>query len=128
MQGTMQQPNARSIVLVVEDEPLIRTVLIDAFEEAGFTVLDASDGDHAVQMLEQNANRVCALFSDINLPGSMNGVLLAKHARNHWPWIGVVLASGRPKPDKSAMPENVEFFQKPYAISSIIQHVRELVD
>ena len=124
----MQQHNARSIVLVVEDEPLIRTVLIDAFEEAGFIVLDASDGDHAVQMLEQNANRVCALFSDINLPGSMNGVLLAKHARNHWPWIGVVLASGRPKPDKSAMPENVEFFQKPYAISSIIQHVRELVD
>jgi DNA-binding NtrC family response regulator len=123
----MQADNRRSIVLVVEDEPLIRSVLIDAFEEAGFAVLDASDGDHAVQILEQNAHRVCALFSDINLPGSMNGVLLAQCARNHWPWIGVALASGRPKPDESAMPENVEFFQKPYAISSIVKHIRELV-
>jgi CheY-like chemotaxis protein len=125
--GTMPPDNGRSIVLVVEDEPLIRTILVDAFEDAGFTVLDASDGDHAVQLLEQNAHQVCALFSDINLPGSMNGVLLAKHARNHWPWIGVVLASGRPKPEESAMPENAEFFQKPYAISAIVKHILELV-
>jgi DNA-binding NtrC family response regulator len=114
----------RSIVLVVEDEPVIRAVLVEAFEDAGFTVLDASDGDHAVKLLEENAHRVCALFSDINLPGSMNGVLLAKHAREHWPWIGVTLASGRPKPDEAAMPKDAHFFQKPYAIASVVQHVR----
>jgi len=71
---------------------------------------------------------VCVLFSDTNLPGSMNGVLLAKHARNNWPWIGVVLASGRGKPDESAMPDNAQFFQKPYAISSVVKHVCLLAD
>jgi DNA-binding NtrC family response regulator len=123
----MQTSSDRSIVLVVEDEPLIRSILIDAFEEAGFPVLDASDGDHGVRLLENNAHRVCALFSDINLPGSMNGVLLAQHSRKHWPWIEVVLASGRAKPDSATMPENAEFFQKPYTVSSVVEHIRQLV-
>jgi CheY-like chemotaxis protein len=126
-EGTAMSPSSnRSIVLVVEDEPLIRAYLVDAFEDAGFAVLDAADGDCAVRMLEQSAHRVCALFSDINLPGSMNGVLLAKHARRHWPWIAVVLASGRPKPEDLAMPANARFFQKPYAINSVVEHVLEL--
>ena len=115
-----------SVVLVVEDEPLIRLVLVEAFEEAGFEVLDAFDGDQAVGILEKNANRIRAIFSDVNLPGSMNGVLLARHTRMHWPWIGVVLASGRPKPEESAMPDNTRFFQKPYEVGAVVRHLREI--
>jgi CheY-like chemotaxis protein len=119
---------AKSTILVVEDEPLIRAHLIEAFEDAGFAVLEPADGDNAVRILEQNAPRVRALFSDINLPGSLDGVLLARLARRHWPWIAIVLASGRPKPDDLAMPENVRFFQKPYAINSVVGHVREVAN
>jgi CheY-like chemotaxis protein len=117
-----------TVVLIVEDEPLVRLVVADALEEAGFTVLEAFDGDHAVRILEQNANRIRVIFSDINLPGSMNGVLLARHAAQHWPWIGVLLASGRPKPEDPAMPGNARFFQKPYSIREIVKHLRELAE
>jgi DNA-binding NtrC family response regulator len=122
----MASGDASLVVLVVEDEPQLRIALADAFEDAGFTVIEASDGDCAVRILEQNANRVRAVFSDVNLSGSMNGVLLAKHARMHWPWIGVILASGRPKPDEGAMPENTRFFSKPYDLEAIVDHLREL--
>jgi DNA-binding response OmpR family regulator len=124
----MSPHTARSIVLVVEDEPLIRACLIEAFQDAGFSVLDTADGDHAVRILEENAHRIFVVFSDVNLPGSMNGVLLAKHARAHWPWVDLVLASGRPKPENTAMPLGARFFQKPYAIASVVAHVRELTN
>jgi two-component system, response regulator PdtaR len=119
--------NARPIVLLVEDEPVIRACLVEAFEDGGFAVLDAADGDGAVRILEQNACRVCVVFSDINLPGSLNGVLLAEHARKHWPWVRVVLASGRPKPDNFEISPGTRFFQKPYGINSVVDHVRELI-
>jgi CheY-like chemotaxis protein len=123
-----EQKSLTSVVVVVEDEPVIRLLVTDTLEEAGFAVLEASDGDHAMRLLEDNANRVCALFSDINLPGSMNGVLLAKRARQHWPWISVVLASGRARPDDANMPARTRFFAKPYSLAAIVKHIREVVD
>lgn len=122
----MTAQNVRHFVLVVEDEPAIREWLVEAFEDAGFGVLDAADGDRAVQLLERNAGRVCAVFSDINLPGSMNGALLAEHARKHWPSLPVVLTSGRPKPQSPVLSSHSRFFQKPYDINSVVDHVREL--
>jgi DNA-binding response OmpR family regulator len=122
----MTARNIPQIVLLVEDEPVIRVWLIEAFQDAGFGVLHAADGDRAVQILERNAGRVCAVFSDINLPGSMNGVLLAEHARKHWPSVPVVLASGRPQPHNVAISSGARFFQKPYDINSVVDHVREL--
>jgi two-component system, response regulator PdtaR len=118
--------NARRVILIVEDEPAIRAWVVESFEDAGFNVLDAADGDRAVQILERNAGRVCAVFSDINLPGPLNGVLLAEHARKHWPWVPVVLTSGRPKPHNVAVPSDTRFFRKPYDISSVVDHAREL--
>jgi CheY-like chemotaxis protein len=118
----------RSTVLVVEDEALMRLLVVQALTDAGFNVVETSDGDIAVRILERTASRVRAVVSDINLPSSMNGVLLARHTRTHWPWIEVLLVSGRPKPDDSAMPENTRFFQKPYDVTDIGEHICDLAE
>src|SRR5277367_6503825 len=76
----------RSTVLVVEGEALMRLLVVQALTDAGFDVLETSDGDIAVRILERTASRVRAVVSDISLPSSMNGVLLARHTRTHWPW------------------------------------------
>jgi DNA-binding NtrC family response regulator len=118
----------RSTVLVVEDEALMRLLVVQALTDAGFNVVETSDGDIAVRILERTASRVRAVVSDISLPSSMNGVLLARHTRTHWPWIEVILVSGRPKPDDSAMPENTRFFQKPYDVADIVEHICDLAE
>jgi DNA-binding NtrC family response regulator len=118
----------RSTVLVVEDETLMRLLVVQALTDAGFDVVETSDGDIAVRILERTASRVRAVVSDISLPSSMNGVLLARHTRTHWPWIEDILVSGRPKPDDSAMPENTRFFQKPYDVADIVEHICDLAE
>ena len=118
----------RSTVLVVEDEALMRLLVVQALTDAGFNVVETSDGDIAVRILERTASRVRAVVSDISLPSSMNGVLLARHTRTHWPWIEFILVSGRPKPDDSAMPENTRFFQKPYDVADIVEHICDLAE
>jgi DNA-binding NtrC family response regulator len=118
----------RTTVLVVEDDALMRLVVADALTEAGFNVVETSDGDVAVQILERFSNRVRAVVSDICLPGSMNGVLLAHRTRTHWPWIEVNLVSGRPKLDDTALPTNTRFLQRPYDVTGVVEHVRDLPD
>jgi CheY-like chemotaxis protein len=120
--------SGRSIVLVVEDEPLIRIMLVDALEDAGFSTLEAADGDHAIRLLEQLAPRVRAIVTDINLPGSTNGILLAKHAKAHWPEVHIVIISGLPRPDQFGIPGGVRFFQKPFNLEEIMQYIREMQD
>jgi CheY-like chemotaxis protein len=112
----------RPIVLVVEDEPLIRIMLVDALEDAKFSALEAADGDHAIRLLEQHAPRVRAVVTDINLPGSTNGILLAKHAKAYWPEVHIVIISGLPRPDQFEIPDSVRFFQNPYNLEEIMQY------
>jgi DNA-binding NtrC family response regulator len=118
----------RSTVLVVEDEALMRLLVVQALTDAGFNVVETSDGDIAVRILERTASRVRTVVSDISLPSSMNGVLLARHTRTHWPWIEFILVSGRPKLDDSAIPENTRFFQKPYDVADILEHICDLAE
>ena len=113
-------------VLVVEDEALIRLGIVDAFDDAGFIVLAANDAAQAVVFLQATrARRIDFLFSDVNMPGAMDGLLLAFHTREHWPWISLIVTSGRLQKTFGEMPTNTRFFQKPYDLGRVVDHIRE---
>lgn len=103
------------VVLVVEDEPLIRLDLIDRIEDAGFEVEHASDAAEAIVILERNHN-IRVVFTDIQMPGTMDGVALAHYVRDRWPPTIIVVCSANPKPD--SMPVRATWLPKPFGAGS----------
>ena len=114
--------------MVVEDEFLIRAMAVEALTEAGFEVLEAEHAQGALGVLRDRANRIRALFTDIHMPGAMNGLDLAHHARTNWPWIRLLLASGLANPHTTKMPAGSRFLSKPYDVAHAVRHIRELFD
>lgn len=105
--------DAVSVVLVVEDETLVRMAAVDIVEGAGFVALEAANADQAIEMLESR-NDIRMMFTDIDMPGSMDGLKLAHAVRRRWPPIGIILASGKSKVDAAELPAGARFFSKPY--------------
>jgi DNA-binding NtrC family response regulator len=101
-------------------------VAIDALTEAGYAVLESPHADHAIDVLLAKAAGVHVLFSDIDMPGTMSGLVLARYARRRWPWIAVILTSGKLTPAPYEMPKNTRFLPKPYSLSHVLTHVQEL--
>ena len=88
----------RMLVLVVEDQTLVRMFMADFLDEAGFKVFEAVGADEALTVLEARPD-VQAVVTDIEMPGSMNGIELTHVIRDRWPGIGVVVTSGRQRPE-----------------------------
>jgi two-component system, response regulator PdtaR len=105
-------PN-RSIVLIVEDEPLIQMLAMEIVERAGHTTLVASNASEALQILEQTPT-IGVVFTDVKMPGVMDGTQLAWEIRNRWPHMGIVVASGYVPDTAIDLPEGVPFLAKPY--------------
>jgi CheY-like chemotaxis protein len=114
------------IVLVAEDEELVRLVIVETLEEAGFEVIEAEHAAAALGVLEIHAARINVLFSDIHMPGAMDGLALAHHAAKNWPSIALLLTSARPPPPPSGLPAQCRFLAKPYKHAHVIRHIREL--
>src|ERR1700727_1312662 len=93
------------VVLVVEDEPLLRMLAVDVVEEAGFIAIEARDADEAVILLESRTD-ITLLFTDINMPGSMDGLKLAHAVRDRWPPIKILVVSGQQRLQFSDLPSN----------------------
>ncbi|MBW9091556.1 response regulator [Rhizobium wenxiniae] len=108
----------RKSVLIVEDEPLLRMLAVDLVEEAGFTALEASNADEAIAMLETDTN-IRILLTDIDMPGSMDGLRLAAAVRDRWPPIEIIVVSGMRKPGAHELPTRGVFFSKPYDVRKI---------
>ena len=85
---------ALPVVLVVEDDPLLRMLAVEVVEEAGFIAIEARDADEAVILLESRTD-IALLFTDINMPGSMDGLKLAHAVRDRWPPIKILVVSGK---------------------------------
>ena len=107
-------------VLVVEDEPLILMSTIDAFEDAGFEAIDALDSEQALQRLEERPD-ICALFTDVNMPGRYDGVELARLVHERSPTTIVVVTSGKMIVSREALPEGGVFLPKPYRSSQVME-------
>lgn len=116
------------VVLIAEDEPLIRMMAADALSDAGFDVVEAEHADGALAILQAQAGSVHVLFTDVHMPGSMDGLQLAQHTHGHWPWIAVLIASGQARPTAEELPVNSRFLKKPYDYRHVIQHLREMLD
>jgi len=115
----------KPVVLVVEDEPLLRLLAIDIVEDAGFTALYAANADEAVKILEARAD-ICIVFTDVDMPGSMDGIKLAAAVRGRWPPIEFIVVSGHMHVDLADLPDGSRFFSKPYDSQRVIQALREM--
>lgn len=114
-------------VLVVEDEPLLLWDAVDLIEEAGFRAYAASNAAAAIKLLEKHDD-IGVLFTDIDMPGSMDGLKLAHAVRERWPPVSIIVASGHMKARPEDLPENGMFFSKPYPPASIIEALNGIAD
>ena len=96
-------------VLIVEDEPLVRIGAVNIIEDAGFKVIQAESADEAIRVLECRGD-IRVVFTDIHMPGSMNGLKLAHAVRNRWPPIKIIVTSGRDLIAEQVLPEGGRFF------------------
>jgi len=108
-------------VLVVEDEILVRDVIADDLVEAGFDVVLASHADQAIAILEARQD-IHLVFTDIDMPGSMDGLKLAAAVRDRWPPIHIIITTGKPRP--ADIPVNALFIPKPYLAKTIVSAMR----
>jgi CheY-like chemotaxis protein len=115
----------RAVILVVEDELLIRMNAVEMIEEA-FEVVEAGNADEAIVILEGRLD-VAVVFTDIQMPGSMDGLKLAAVVRPRWPPIKIVATSGQVKIGVGDLPQGSRFLQKPYSPAEIMKTLRELI-
>jgi CheY-like chemotaxis protein len=111
--------------LVVDDDALILMHACDILEGAGFRFQEAASGDEAVRLLETQSEAIILLFTDVEMPGSMNGFELAKLVALRWPDIEIVVASGRVPPRQGDMPDKATFIEKPFTNEMVDNHLRE---
>jgi CheY-like chemotaxis protein len=116
-----EQP-ARVTVLVVEDEVIVRFDTADMLREAGYMVLEASNADEATSLLK-TFPEIALIFSDVQMPGSMDGAEFARFVRTNYPDVRMILTSGAVVPPDSAIP----FFAKPYQPTDVVKRIGELL-
>jgi CheY-like chemotaxis protein len=117
--------SAPSLVLVVEDDELIRLNAVDLIECAGFEVIEAKDADEAIGILLARAD-IALVFTDIDMPGSMDGLKLAAAVRNRWPPIEIIITSGKLNPSPQSLPARSRFLPKPYNGERLVETIRAL--
>jgi two-component system, response regulator PdtaR len=110
----------------VEDEALVRLLGVGTFADAGFRVIEAIDGDDALGLLEANSD-VQLLFTDVSMPGKMNGLALAREVHDRWPHIGIMVVSGQSIPGKHKLPAGSRFLRKPYCPEAAVNHAYEMI-
>jgi len=115
----------KAIVLVVEDDSIIRFLAVEFIESAGFEVIEAENADEAVAILESRTD-VRIVFTDVDMPGGMDGLKLAAAVRDRWPPIEIVIVSGHPR-SNVILPDRAVFFPKPYDVNVVIATLRRMV-
>ena len=115
----------RLVVLVVEDEPLMLIDAVDLVTDAGFEAIGAKNADEAIRILE-NRKDIGVVFTDVNMPGSMDGIKLAHAVRNRWPPIEIIVTSGLNLADVQELPERGVFFPKPNTPAQVASALHRL--
>ncbi len=113
-------------VLIVEDEMILRMRAVDIVEDAGFHPVEAVNADEAISILESRSD-ISLLFTDIQMPGSLDGLMLAHAVHSRWPAIKIILVSGQVKPTEAERPADSRFFDKPLGIEQMVAELRAMV-
>jgi two-component system, response regulator PdtaR len=116
----------RTSVLVVDDEPLLRLALVDLFEDAHYTVLEAGSAAEALDVLRVSPD-VRVVVTDIQMPGSMDGLRLAQYIHDAYPPIALIVASGAVTPGEHELPVTAIFMPKPVNFAALLAQVEVLV-
>jgi CheY-like chemotaxis protein len=115
----------RPIILIVEDDFLIRMGAVEMIKTAGFAIVEAANADEAMEILEVRLD-ITVVFTDIQMPGSMDGLKLAAAIRGRWPPIKIIATSGMVNVRKIDLPEGGLFLPKPYSSAEIVRTLREV--
>ena len=117
---------SRPVVLIVEDELLLRMDAVAMIAAAGFEVVDAANADEAIEILEARRD-ITVVFTDVQMPGSMDGLKLARAVRGRWPPIKIVATSGHIDVSATDLPEGGRFLPKPYSPIEVTGVLREVI-
>ena len=118
-------PRGRAVVLIVEDEALIRLAAVMFVEDAGFEAIEAANADEAIVLLETRAD-IRIVFTDVDMPGSMDGIKLAAAVRKRWPPVEIIVTSGALEVGSDDLPERGVFFRKPYNEREIVAEMHRM--
>ena len=122
----MALEGSRPTVLVVEDEVLIRMDIAACLADAGFETLQAGNAEEAIRILEERSD-IQLVFTDIDMPGSMDGLRLAAFVRERWPPIKLIVTSGHIRAGDGDLPPGAHFFRKPYHRPDIVRTIGEMI-
>jgi CheY-like chemotaxis protein len=118
---------SRPAILIVEDEALIRMDAADTIADSGFPTFEAGSADEALSLMERHDD-ILVLFTDIEMPGSMNGLALAARVRERWPQVRIIIASGAVEVKRADLPCHALFFKKPYDIGKVTDALHAMAD
>jgi CheY-like chemotaxis protein len=116
---------SRPLILVVEDEPLVRDLNLDILQEAGFRIIDAADADQAFEILKRRPD-VSVVLTDVDMPGSINGFEFARLVAQGWPEVKLLVVSGKMRPEPGDLPEGSTFIAKPYRADDLVSELTRL--
>ena len=119
--------HTRNVVLIVEDEPIVRMSISDALLQAGFEVLASANGAEALETLAVRPD-VLAVVTDIVMPGAVDGFELAREVQHRWTDIGIIVVSGQMEPPKTHCPHGVLFLSKPFKASTLLRLLRDIAE
>jgi two-component system, response regulator PdtaR len=111
--------NGKAVVLVVEDSAIIRMGAVDLVQSAGYEAIEANNADEAIRILESRAD-IDLVFTDVQMPGTMDGIKLSHYIRERWPPVKLIVASGMAILEESSLPQGSRFFPKPYSNHAIV--------
>ncbi len=109
--------------LIVDDDALVRIDATHILEEAGFRCFDVETADEALPLLQAKGEQIILLFTDVQMPGEMDGFDLARWTADHWPEIEIVVASGGVRPGPDDLPERATFISKPFDADIVHNHL-----
>ena len=118
--------NGKAIVLIVEDSAIIRMGAVELVLSAGYEALEARDAAEAILILESRHD-IDLVFTDVQMPGTMDGIRLSHHIRDRWPPVKLILVSGATIIEESSLPGGSRFFSKPYDDTTIIDAMARLL-
>jgi CheY-like chemotaxis protein len=120
------QAPARPVVLLVEDEPLVRTIQVEILREAGFWVVEAGDADEAFEALRRRPE-IRVVVTDVDMPGSLDGFEFARLVSQGWPAAGILVISGKTEPYAGDMPPRAIFAAKPVRPAALVNRIRQFL-
>ena len=119
--------SGKPVILVVEDETLVRMSAVSVAEDSGFEALSAASADEAIGILESRSD-VLLVFTDVNMPGSMNGLRLAHAVRGRWPPVELLVTSALGNITARDLPERRRFLPKPYDVATLSEAFHQMVE